>query len=231
MQICLFLKKLRYNDYLGGMFMKEKNYKEFIELLNQEKKDECVIYIMELFEEGATVRDVYENYVIPALAEYECDSNVEEICIWKEHARTSIIRTILESSYPYLIKQKKTKINKTVLVACPQLEYHEIGAIIATNYLILEGFDAKYIGANTPNEQVVSAVSILKPDFLALSITNYYNIVATKKLTEKLREVDSNLKIIIGGQAANNPHTLSQVSYDFVVQTYADIVKFKGELK
>jgi hypothetical protein len=55
--------------------------------------------------------------------------------------------------------------------------------------------------------------------------------VATKKLTEKLREVDSNLKIIIGGQAANNPHTLSQVSYDFVVQTYADIVNFKEELK
>jgi len=210
--------------------MKEKSYKEFLGLLDYEKKDECVIYIMKLFEEGSTVRDVYENYVIPALAEYECDSNVEEICIWKEHARTSIIRTILESSYPYLIKQKKPKVGKTILVACPQLEYHEIGAIIATNYFILEGFDAKYIGANTPNEQVVSAVSILKPDFLALSITNYYNIVATKKLTEKLREVNSDLKIIIGGQAANNAHTLSQVSHDFVVQTYEDIVKFKEEV-
>ncbi|MFA5220432.1 MAG: hypothetical protein WC424_05040 [Bacilli bacterium] len=107
----------------------QKNYQEFLELLNQERKDECVIYIMELFNSGFSVKEVYEQYIIPSLAEYECNSDVEEICIWKEHTRTSIIRTILESSYPYLIKQKKEKINKSIIVACPQLEYHEIGAI------------------------------------------------------------------------------------------------------
>ncbi|MDD2259082.1 MAG: cobalamin-dependent protein [Bacilli bacterium] len=208
----------------------QKNYQEFLELLNQERKDECVIYIMELFNSGFSVKEVYEQYIIPSLAEYECNSDVEEICIWKEHTRTSIIRTILESSYPYLIKQKKEKINKSIIVACPQLEYHEIGAIINTNFFILEGFDAKYIGANTPSEQIISAVKILKPDYLALSITNYYNIVATKKLIETLKEDNKEIKVIIGGQATKNPLTIAQLKYDYILQSYEDIVMFKENL-
>lgn len=211
--------------------MKQKNYQEFLELLNQEKKDECVTYIMELFEDGASIKDIYENYIIPSLAEYECDSSVEEICIWREHTRTSIIRTILEASYPYLIKQKKEKINISVIVACPPLEYHEIGAIINTNYFLLEGFDAIYIGANTPSEQIISAVKILKPDYLALSITNYYNVVATKKLIEKIKDNKVNVKIIIGGQATKNPYTISQLNYDLILQSHEDIIKFKEGLK
>lgn len=208
----------------------QKKYQEFLELLNQERKDECVIYIMELFNSGFSVKEVYEQYIIPSLAEYECNSDVEEICIWKEHTRTSIIRTILESSYPYLIKQKKEKINKSIIVACPQLEYHEIGAIINTNFFILEGFDAKYIGANTPSEQIISAVKILKPDYLALSITNYYNIVATKKLIETLKEDNKEIKVIIGGQATKNPLTIAQLKYDYILQSYEDIVMFKENL-
>jgi methanogenic corrinoid protein MtbC1 len=210
--------------------MKENNYLEFIYKLDNELKDECLMFIINLLEKGASIKEVYDDFIIPALAEYECNSTVEEICIWKEHARTSIIRTILESTYPYLIKQKQVKINKTVLVACPQLEYHEIGAIIAANYFILEGFDAKYIGANTPSEQIISAVKILKPDFVALSITNYYNVVATKKLTEKLKEQFPEAKIIIGGQAAKNEATLQQLQYDYLIQSHEEIIKFKEGL-
>jgi methanogenic corrinoid protein MtbC1 len=210
--------------------MKEKNYQEFIDLLDKEDKDRCLTYIIELFEDGASIKDVYENYIIPSLAEYNCDSDIEEICIWKEHARTSIIRTILESTYPYLIKQKKQSIGKNILVACPQLEYHEIGAILAANFFSLEGFDAKYIGANTPNEQIISAVKILKPDYVALSITNYYNVVATKKLTEKLKEEYPEVKIIIGGQAAKNEAAMKQITYDLIIQTHEDILKFKEGL-
>jgi methanogenic corrinoid protein MtbC1 len=210
--------------------MKEQNIKNFINNLDHENKDECVLEIMNLLENGATIKEIYENYLIPALAGYECNSEIEEICIWKEHTRTSIIRTILEATYPYLIKQKKASIGKTVLVACPQQEYHEIGAIIATNFFILEGFDAKYIGANTPNEQVVSAVRILNPDFIALSITNYYNLVVTKKLTEQLFDNFSDLGIIIGGQATKNEGAMKQLKYHHIILSHEDIIKFKEGL-
>jgi methanogenic corrinoid protein MtbC1 len=211
--------------------MKDAKYKDFINNLNKELKDDCLLQIIDYLEKGARIEYIYEDFIIPALAEYECDSDVEKICIWKEHARTSIIRTILESTYPYLIKQKHSQINQSVLVACPQQEYHEIGAIIAANYFILEGFNAKYIGANTPSEQIISAIKILKPNYIALSITNYYNVVVTKKLTEQLREEYPDLKIIIGGQAAKSKSTLEQLTFDYLIQTHEDIVHFKEGLK
>src|SRR6056297_757753 len=106
------------------------NYKHFIDLLDKEEKDKAVLYIHKLLKENISIVDIYQDYLIPALAKYECDSDHEEICIWREHTRTSIIRTILESTYPYLINaQKEKKIDKFVVMACPQEEYHEIGAI------------------------------------------------------------------------------------------------------
>jgi methanogenic corrinoid protein MtbC1 len=211
--------------------MKGEKYHDFIFKLDNEAKDECILFILDLLEKGVSIKEVYEGYIIPALAEYECNSEIEEICIWKEHARTSIIRTILEATYPYLIKQKKNRINKNIIVACPQLEYHEIGAILAANFFTLEGFDAKYIGANTPSEQIVSAVKIIKPDFVALSITNYYNMVSVKKLTEKLKIDFPEVKLILGGQATKNDATLNQLQYDYIIENHEDIIKFKEGLK
>lgn len=207
--------------------MSKNKYKEFINELDKENKDQCILLILELLEDGTSLQEIYEDYLIPALATYECDAETEEICIWKEHTRTSIIRTILESTYPYIIKQKQNTINKLILVACPQEEFHEIGAIIATNYFILNGFKAKYIGANTPTEEILSAVKIMKPDFLALSITNYYNLVVTKKLTQSLKEEHPNLKIIVGGRATNNEKSREQIQYDFLLNGYQDIINFR----
>lgn len=204
---------------------------EFIKLLDNEEKDKAIMYILNLLDSGSDILDIYEYFIIPALADYNCDNDQEEICIWKEHTRTSIVRTILENTYPYFIKAKGDKtINKSVIVACPQEEYHEIGAIIATNYFYLEGFKAKYIGANTPSEEIISAVKILKPDYLALSITNYYNLIQTKKLINTLKASYPNLKIILGGQAIKKYANKSKIQYDLIMNSYEDIKKLSGVL-
>ena len=85
-------------------------------------------------------------------------------------------------------------------------------------------------GANTPNEQVVSAIRILNPDFIALSITNYYNLVVTKKLTEELYDNFSDLGIIIGGQATKNEGAIKQLKYHHIILSHEDIIKFKEGL-
>lgn len=206
------------------------NYQKFLQLLDDENKDEAILFIHNLLDKGDDIVDVYETILIPSLRDYHCDSKQEEICIWKEHTRTSIIRTILESTYPYLIKaRKKDRIDKFIVIACPQEEYHEIGALVSTNYFYLMGYEAKYIGANTPSAEIESAVSILKPDYLALSITNYYNLIQTKKLIEKLKTINPELKIILGGQAAMKHADEANIQYDYILNGYKDIEKFRGD--
>lgn len=210
--------------------MYKKHYQTFLDLVEAEDKDNALNYILDLLEKGESVRNIYEYFLVPSLSDYRCLKKDEEICIWKEHRRTSIIRTILEASYAYLIKSKDKPIKKKIITVCPQEEYHEIGAIIANNYLSLVGFDASYIGANTPSDDILSAVRVLQPDFVALSVTNYYNLVITKRLTERIRQEFPNVKIIVGGQAFSHPESLKQITYDYKLNTYEDILAFRNEV-
>ncbi|MCU0105236.1 cobalamin-dependent protein [Acholeplasma vituli] len=207
-------------------------YPKFLDLVNHENKDEAMLYVLELLKEKKIeLYDLYDFFLRPVLNEFECNSEDEEICIWKEHVRTSIVRTILESTYPYLIENKKTvkKNNKKVVVVCPSEEFHEVGAIIVTNYFTLAGFDAQYIGANTPKNDIVSAVKALKPDYLALSVTNYYNLVVTKQITEQVKGLFPNVKVILGGNAFNKPGALDHLVYDYHLKTKEDIFILGGK--
>ena len=208
----------------------EKQVKHFFHLLDEENKDDAVIFILQLLKDGKTIFDVYENFIIPSLRDYHCPSNKTEICVWKEHTRTSIIRTIIESTYPILISEKKEPLlNKSIIVACPQEEYHEIGALISTHYLYLMGFKVKYIGANTPSSDIESAINIMNPDYLALSISNDYNLIQTKKLVERLKANYPNLNIILGGRAAIAHAKSVNIPFDYLINDLADIRKFRGE--
>jgi MerR family transcriptional regulator, light-induced transcriptional regulator len=123
----------------------EKEYKIFISHLEKEDKEKSVIYALSLLDdEKVGVDDLYKYILAPSLIFFECDVKDEEICIWKEHLRTSIIRTILESAYAYIIKSKdkKSDIDKKVMVLTPAFEYHEIGAIMVSHLMVLQGFDA-----------------------------------------------------------------------------------------
>ncbi len=210
--------------------MKKKSYNTFLKLVDREDKDQALLFILDLLDNGESIVSVYQNYLIPVLALYECPIEDEEICIWKEHARTSIIRTILEVTYQYIIKSKEKKINKSIITICPQEEYHEIGAIIVSHYFSLLGFEAKYIGANTPNETILSAIKVLQPDYIAISVTNYYNLVVTKRLTNEIRTQYPDVKIIVGGQVFKKPKSLNQIEYDHLLNDFDDILAFRNEV-
>ena len=207
-------------------------YLAFLELVNQENKDDALLYVLDLLKKKKIeLYDLYDFFLKPVLNEFECSSLDEEICIWKEHVRTSIVRTILESTYPYLIEIKKSvvKNGKKVMVVCPSEEFHEVGAIIVTNYFSLAGFDAQYIGANTPKNDIISAVKALKPDYLALSVTNYYNLVVTKQITEQVKGQFPNVKVIVGGSAFKKPGALDHLVYDYHLTHKDDIFKLGGK--
>jgi MerR family transcriptional regulator, light-induced transcriptional regulator len=207
-------------------------YEPFLKLVNEENKDEAMTYVLNLLKDKKIeLYDLYDFFLRPVLNEFVCSSEDEEICIWKEHVRTSIVRTILESTYPYLIEIKKSvpKNNQKVVVVCPSEEFHEVGAIIVTNYFSLAGFDAQYIGANTPKNDILSAVKALKPDYLALSVTNYYNLVVTKQITEQVKGLFPNVKIIVGGNAFNKPGALDHLVYDYHLTHKDDIFKLGGK--
>lgn len=209
--------------------MSYENYQKFLSLLESEQKDQAVLFAMQLLENGTlTVEALYQELLSPSLLDFTCKSDDQEVCIWKEHYRTSIIRTILESSYLHIIKRLESikKIDKKIVVLTPAFEYHEIGAIIVANYFLLEGFDASYIGANTPKDEILSAIRAYAPDYIALSVTNSYNIVITKQITDEIKRFFPHVGIILGGQAFRHQHAVESLQYDFLLESLDDIKAF-----
>ena len=213
--------------------MPKTSYDTFLQHIKNEDKEQAVLYALSLIEEGhISIESLYLDYLARVLIEFSCDIEDEDICIWKEHFRTSIIRTILESSYRYILDETKDKekVNQHIVVLTPPFEYHEIGAIMSTHFLMLEGFKATYIGANTPKQDILSAIRAYQPEYVALSVTNPYNIVITKQITDEIKRFFPEVKIILGGQAFANPNVKNALTYDYVLHSIDDIKAFKKEV-
>lgn len=201
-------------------------YFEFLALLDNEDKAGAVRFAIDLVKtEQVSLEVLYEQILTPALNEFYCKLEDRELCIWKEHTRTSIIRTIVENTYPFAaeIAQKAKQTGKSVIIACPSEEYHEIGALIVSHLFLMNGFTPHFIGANTPKADILSAVKALKPDFLALSVTNYYNIVQTKQITDAIVAQFPTVKIIIGGSAFLGADAHAAIQHHFHMHSFQDI--------
>jgi MerR family transcriptional regulator, light-induced transcriptional regulator len=204
-------------------------YDKFMEFLKNEDKDGAVLFAHQLLEDNLlSIETLYLDLLTPSLVNFSCNVEDEDICIWKEHLRTSIVRTILEMSYLYILKrlEKVKKNNIKVVFLTPAFEFHEIGAIMNTHFFLLEGFDASYIGANTPKADILQAIRAYQPDYVALSVTNPYNIVITKQTTDEIKRFFPNVGIILGGQAFREAHNLDQLQYDYILQSLEDLKAF-----
>lgn len=206
-------------------------YDDFINFLDKEDKEGAVqLVLSKLDNKQIDIINLYKEILAPSLSTKYCmDGDI--FCIWKEHIRSSIVRTILECCYPYILKEriKKgiSKKDKKAIVLCPSQELHEIGARMVVDFFIMLGFDAIFIGANTPREEIINAISSIKPDYVAISVTNYYNLVELEKVINLIiKKIHLDVKIILGGNAIyTNPEVSKKLGVDYVLKDFEDIKK------
>lgn len=206
-------------------------YDKFNQLLDAENRYECIKYIRNLVQnKSISIVEAYEQILGPSLNNTGKSIIEEKERIWEEHVKTSIVRSVVECLYPNVYENIHKKTGLKALVLCPSEEFHEIGARMVSDFLLLLGYDVTYIGGNTPIDDFVYAINELKPALVAISVTNYYNLVVLKDTIEKVREIDQDCKILVGGGAfgKNNCHTT--VGADYCAHTFAEIELFVGEI-
>lgn len=209
-----------------------KRIKQAIIKNDKTKAVELAISMLESKE--ISIVSLYQDVLSPALSEIDQCTEEESKCIWKEHIRTNIVRTIIESAYTYVAKyvdeNNVKRLKQKALVVCPTDEYHEIGARMATDFLMMTGYDVKYIGANTPLDVIVSAVEVENPTVLAVSVTNLYHLSAAKHMIDRIRELKPNIKIYAGGQAFSSMKAFEELKPDKVLYSFDDFLKASKEV-
>lgn len=208
-------------------------YKEFVSYLDEKSKEKCVDFAVSRLSSGdIDIVTLYQEILTPSLYEDFCGPEQSKICIWEEHVRTSIIRTVIESSFLNVIKERDTLYHSPArgkaVVICPPMELHEIGARMVADFFTLCGFNVTFVGANTPGSEIVNAITYFQPRFVAISITNVYNLVATSTIVENIRELKTkaDFTLILGGQACrSNPEICRNMKADIILETFDDIKK------
>ena len=215
-------------------------YEQFLSYLDQDDRYGCVELVLnKLSKNEVGIVTLYDEILAPSLRESFCQEKQRQICIWEEHIRTSIIRTVIECCYPYVIKERDEKYKPTpkgkVIIVCPTEELHEIGARMVADFFTLCGFDSMFVGANTPQSDILEAIEYAKPVYVAISVSNHYNLLAAHKMVQKIHELRENnraeFKIIVGGYAfEQNPEMGKQMGADLLLATFDDICKLaQGE--
>jgi methanogenic corrinoid protein MtbC1 len=212
----------------------EEFKKTFMTYFEANNKDMCVeLTIKSLHKNAITIPDLYEKVLRPAL--YSIDDCVDKDngCIWKEHVKTSIIKTVIESIYPFVIKLKKhvEPLNIKVIFVCPEKEYHEIGLRMMSDFFNLNGYDTIFIGTNSPKDQIITAISFSNPKYIAISVTDYYLLFETQKMIQKIKSTyNRNIIVIVGGLAfKHNLDSVSIIGGDIYLETYEDVVSLAKE--
>lgn len=218
---------------IKGVLNMERMAEEFISILETEDRSKALEYIIGKLASGeAGIVDIYEDVLAKSLNEMKLTGD-EKTDIWKEHVRSSIIKTIVENCYPYVVKEKKRrdshpKLNK-VAVVCPVDEYHEIGARMIADYFTINGYDTTFVGSNTPKEVFVSGIHVDKPNYVAISITNPYNLVSARNTIELIRKSDPNVKILAGGSALSKlTDRAKSLGADRYLTSFEDIEALEG---
>jgi MerR family transcriptional regulator, light-induced transcriptional regulator len=209
-----------------------EHYEKFLELLVAENKQSAVAYAMGLIDQGELdIVSLYEGVLAPSLRNGICQLENKKWCIWEEHMQTSIVRTIIECCYSHVTIERKEKYRLegrgVVVLVCPSEEYHEIGLRMVADMFSLAGFEVAFIGANTPEEDIVSAVEYYKPKILGISASSSYALFTTGKVIKKVRrEIPRNdLSIIVGGVAFDsNPEAWKEIGANAHVTTFKEIM-------
>lgn len=216
--------------------MEDLYQKLFIALKEHDKETAVQVSIEALEKKTVDIITLYEEILAPALNNVIDEFEDEDKLIWQEHVRSEIIITVIENAYPYVLKERdrrNTRMDKKVMILCPQYEDHVIGAKMVNDIFTIAGFETIFIGANTPWRTIIQSIASKKPDIISMSVTNFYNLIETKKTIKEIRsKFDHRIKFVLGGYAfKRSKDTYKEIGGDIYLQKLEDIFFLEEEVK
>jgi DNA-binding transcriptional MerR regulator/methylmalonyl-CoA mutase cobalamin-binding subunit len=179
-----------------------------------EMVEECMLAIEEMSSErleaalsrgmmGLSGADFLEAVVVPVLQEIGQRWRMGRLDPAQEHLATVAVRTELARM---ISAMQPGEGSPRILLSTLSGEDHELGAMLAAATAAAAGWQATFIGANLPTEDIVAAVRRTGAAAVGLSIVASSGAPAGAKVSEQLtalrRELGENLQIFVGGAAA-----------------------------
>ncbi|MEO8603996.1 MAG: cobalamin-dependent protein [bacterium] len=154
-------------------------------------------------ESGTTLQDMY--LLVFQRSQYEVGRlwQMNKINVAQEHYCSAATQLIMSLLYPRLFNSSRA--GHTLVVACVHGDLHAIGARVVADFFEMEGWDASYIGADTPTAGIIDMVVQRQADVLALAATMTFHVQAVAEVIAAVRASPacSAVQILVGGYPFN----------------------------
>jgi len=173
-------------------------------LLNADH-DRCVVIAIESIRTGKDVAPFYQHIIQPVMYEIGMLWERGEISVAQEHMSSAIVSRVMATCSMVDTASSRRVRGKAVITSAPN-EFHEIGAWMISDLLEQDGWEVRYLGANTPVNDLLNLLRSFRPDVLALSVTMPFNILEAKGMIEAVRKEKAldTMRIMVGGRPFND---------------------------
>lgn len=176
----------------------EKTYRRYLDALVDGDRHTCTAIVEQLLPETRP-KELYIDLFQASLYRIGELWEQRRISVAIEHLATAITENLLVLVYPAIFGADH--INRSVIVSCTHNEHHQIGGKMVADIFEMHGWNAYFLGTNTPLEDLLAMVGAKRPDVVALSLAVPTNLggleTALRSLAARFPEVPT----IIGGQA------------------------------
>jgi methanogenic corrinoid protein MtbC1 len=151
-----------------------------------------------------SVPDLYALVLCPLMTDTGSAWQAGSARVWEEHYATATVRTIVEALAPRVAEEsaRAPRRDETVLLACPPAEYHDLGLRMLLDRFQLAGYDAHFLGADTPVPEICDAAERLGATLVVLSASTHYHRVRLREVVDSLRKgLPDSVRIAVGGPA------------------------------
>jgi len=179
----------------------EELYNDYLKFLLQGNRAACTHIVQGLLDQGIDLKSLYQDLFERSLYKIGELWESNQISVAKEHLATAITEGMMNLIYPRLFEKEGASQTRKAIISCAANEYHQVGGKMVADILEFQGWDAHFLGANTPEDHMLAYIQEMKPDLVGLSLSIYFNVPSLQSSVKAIRTNFHNLDILIGGQA------------------------------
>ena len=177
-----------------------RNY--LITILDGNRAD-ALSLVTDAMDSGISARDIYLRVFQPTQREMGRLWLLNEVSIAEEHYVTAVTQVAMARVQAR--SHADAWADKTLVAASVGSELHDLGIHMIADIFELDGWNTRYLGANTPKAAVLEAVRASSADVLALSATMASHVTRVAEIIDELRADDAtaHVKVLVGGYPFN----------------------------
>jgi MerR family transcriptional regulator, light-induced transcriptional regulator len=152
-------------------------------------------------EKSVSVTGLYLDCLTPILAAVGDEWQAGSRPIWREHAASAVCRDIIGAMAPEISRIAPEAAGKTVVLACPPEEQHDLGLRMIADLYRLNGWQSCFLGADTPVIGIIAAAKETGAETVVLSAATHYTLINIDDVVSAIAGALPDIKIMLTGPA------------------------------